>query len=187
MAREFLDERRKALEDQFFAQEDQRKLDGLRRRQKALERKQALRENSGISDEAVLDQLAEAELGPEGLEALALIPLVVIAWADGKVEPAERRAVLGAAKEAGGVQPETLHALESWLETPPRRELIEAWRGYIEALGQTLDATSRAAVKREILERARAVARAGGSFLGFGGTVSTAEEEALADIERAFG
>ena len=187
MSREFLDERRKALEDQFFAQEDQRKIDELRRRQEALDRKQALREKSGITDEAVLDQLAEAELGPEGLEALALIPLVVIAWADGKVEASERRAVLGAAKETGGVQPETLNALEGWLETPPRRELIEAWRGYIEALGQTLDATSRAAVKREILERARAVAQAGGGFLGFGGTVSKAEEEALADIERAFG
>ena len=187
MSREFLDERRKALEDQFFAKEDQRRIDELRRRQESLDRKQALREKSGIRDEGVLDQLADAELGPEALEALALIPLVVIAWADGKVEPAERRAVLEAAREAGGVQPETLSSLEGWLEQPPRRELIEAWRGYIEALGQTLDATSRAAVKNEILERARAVARAGGGFLGFGGRVSKEEEQALADIERAFG
>lgn len=184
---ESLDTRRKALEDQFFAQQDQKLLEQLREREAVQAALDALRSASGISDEAVLNELVGLGIRSDTLAALSLIPLVAVAWADGVMETKERKAILSAAAEVGVEAGDVSHQLLGrWLDSRPGRALVDAWRDYIHGLLEHLDPVAHAALKHELLGRARQVAEAAGGFLGVGNKVSREEEDVLAELERAF-
>ncbi len=75
MADDFLGDRKKALEESFFAKENERLLENLRAEKAKLAAKEALAEASQIRDESVLDSLVELGIGPDTWTALSLIPL----------------------------------------------------------------------------------------------------------------
>ena len=180
-----LADRRKALEEQFFARQERELLGRMRAEAAEKERRQALAEASGIEDRAVLDRLAALNLDGSTIAALGLVPLVEVAWADGTLHERERDAVMQAA-EAHGVAPGSAahDLLEGWLSQRPGRELLEAWRAYVSALAELLDETERRALRQDVVSRARAVAEAAGGILGLG-KVSDAEERVLKALEAA--
>lgn len=183
---EFLNDRRRGLEDAFFAEQDailRRKLsEGDTQRAK----KDALRAASGLHDEAVLDKLLGMGFGAQEFAALSLVPCVVVAWADGGIDAKERAAALQAAGQAGLAPGSAAYGLlESWLARQPGPELLQAWKGYVAALMPTLDEAAKQALRTDLLERARAVATASGGFLGMGGGVSGAEKARLQELEQA--
>jgi hypothetical protein len=94
-----MDQRRRALEDAFFAEQDRKLRDKLVAADPTAARRTALTETSGITDPQVLDRLMALDIGPETLAALSLVPLVLVAWADGTIDDKERTAVLKAAAE----------------------------------------------------------------------------------------
>jgi hypothetical protein len=110
----------RALEDAFFAKENARLLQQLRERARQQERRAAMREVVRVDDEALIDHLIVLGLEPETVLALQLVPLAAIAWADGRIEPRERAAVLKAAA-AKGVTPDSVagQMLDSWLGQRP--------------------------------------------------------------------
>ncbi len=180
-------DRRNKLEEAFFAKENERLRQRLREADEARSRKEALAAASGITDDAVLERLAALGLGGGTLAALSLVPLVVVAWADGGIDDKERSAVLAAAAEVGaGAEEVSRQLLDRWLREPPPRELLAAWTDYIRATSATLGDEARRALKAELLGRARRVAEAAGGFLGLGRKVSAAEEAALERLEQAF-
>jgi len=182
-----LERRRRALEEAFFNKYNEELLSKLRAKALAAEKKRGLAEKTGISDEKVLDDLLASGVEPQTLAALALAPLVLLAWRDGVLEPRERNAILHAAKdqklEAGST---AYQLLEKWLDARPGDELVAAWKGYVQALKENLPAAAYAALRKDILERTRAVARAAGGFLGFA-KVTKEEKEILARIEAILG
>ncbi|MCE2391764.1 MAG: hypothetical protein J4G09_09820 [Proteobacteria bacterium] len=182
MSNEVLSDRRKALEEQFFQKQDEALRERLRSEREGAERKQALASASGIHDDAVLEAIVASDIGPDTLAALGVVPLVAVAWADGRVERREREAVLRAAAEAG-LDPEdpSYALLESWLEQRPDAELLDAWRDYAAAL----PADVRARLAPDLLARARAVAEAAGGFLGMGSKISGEEERVLESLSRS--
>jgi hypothetical protein len=185
MSDKILDDRRRALEEAFFAKHNE----ALQRRlQEAGEREakqQALAMATGISDPAALDRLAALDVGVEALAALSLVPLVAVAWADGTMGQRERAAVLSAAAAGLDDKGPSYELLEQWLAQPPPPALLTAWEAYIGAILGTLDDTGRRALKSELLDRARAIAESAGGFLGMGRKVSPAEEAVLKRLERA--
>jgi hypothetical protein len=185
---EFLGDRKKALEDSFFAKENKKLLDRLRAEKEKKAAKEGLAQVSGISDAVVLDRLVEIGIGPDTWTALSLVPLVEVAWADGKLDAKERRAVLSAA-EANGVSAgsPSYQLLESWLAQRPQARLLEAWGEYMVGVCGQLGEGEREALKSEILGRARSVAEAAGGILGLINRVSAEEEALLAELEKAFG
>jgi hypothetical protein len=187
MADEFLGDRKKALEESFFAKENSRLLERLRSESKHKSVRQGLTEISGISDEAVIDKLVALDIQPDTWAAISVIPLVEVAWADGKVDDKERRAVLSAA-EANGIFPgsPSFALLESWLARRPDVRLMEAWGEYVVDLCASFGAREKAAVKEKVLGRAREVALATGGFLGFGPKISPEEAVVLAELAKAF-
>jgi DNA-binding phage protein len=178
----------KTLLDVFFHERDQQLLNAFRERLERTDRRTQLAQVSGIHDEAVLDRLIELNIEPETLAAMAVVPLICVAWADGKVQQGERQAVLAAAATAG-VQPQNgrYPLLEYWLNEEPDARLIEAWEHYIRHLCQRLDEHDIAELRRDLLDRARDVAEAAGGMLGFGNKTSAAERAMLARLEQAFG
>ena len=186
MSDEFRDRRNK-LEEAFFAKENERLRQRLREADEAKSRKEALAAASGITDDAVLERLAALGLGGGTLAALSLVPLVVVAWADGDIDDKERHALLSGAAEVGvGTEDVSRQLLDRWLKEPPPRELLAAWTDYIRATSATLGDEAKRALEAELLGRARRVAEATGGFLGLGRKVSAAEEAALERLEEAF-
>jgi len=187
MSEEFLGDRRKALEEEFFAKQNQRLLQQFRETTVAQARSEALAAASGITDAAVLAQLAAVGLSSETMAALALVPLVEVAWADGTLDAKERSALLAAAEHAGlSTDSASYQMLEAWLRERPSPKLLETWKAYVAILSRTLDVHATAALKQDLLGRARGIAEAAGGFLGLGKRISSAEQAVLTELEQAF-
>jgi hypothetical protein len=187
MADEFLGDRKKALEDSFFAKENSRLLERIRADSTTKTAVEGLKHISGIADEEVLRHLVQMRITPDTWTAISLVPLVEVAWADGKIDDKERKAVMAAA-EANGVLPATpaYELLESWLVRRPDARLLDAWGEYIVELCSAFGPSERAAVKEKIIGRAREVAQATGGFLGFGPRIGPEEEGMLRELAKAF-
>ena len=187
MDKEFLADRRAGLENAFFAQKDAI----LRRRMGEADesrmRRETLSAASGIKDSTVLDKLLAQDVTAATLTALSLVPLVMVAWADGNLGEKERSAILSGAEHTGlDKQHASYQLFEGWLARMPPPELIATWKDYVSALSATLTTDARHALKSELLDRARIVAEAAGGFMGIGQKVSPAEASILGELEQAF-
>lgn len=186
MADHILDSRRQGLEDAFFAAENARLLARMQADSSGADRRKAIAAATGITDDALLERLAALSLTPETLGAFSLVPLVLVAWADGAISTEERAATLRAAAEAGAAPGTPARALlESWLATKPSPAMADAWGAYARALAGPMDAAARDSLRAATLGRARAVAEATGGFLGLTSAVSEAERRVLASLEAA--
>jgi hypothetical protein len=176
------------LENSFYGLDRQAILDRIRRREETAIERSELSALCGITEGRVLDLLVDLDITPESLAALALAPLVLVAWADGRVDGRERKAVLQAAREAGVAEGSASHELLSFrLDDPPDPALVRAWAAYAAVLTRTLPADELATFKEQTLSRARRVAEASRGFLGLGPRVSEAERDVLDRLEAAFG
>ncbi|MEL6345069.1 MAG: hypothetical protein AAFV53_18315 [Myxococcota bacterium] len=184
MSVNILDDRRKALEEEFFSRKDREAIEQMRAANAARTRREALAEASHISDDAVLTSLDAAGISPETLTAISLIPLVVVAWADGSVKDAERAAIEKAANDAG-LNEAGVGLLDGWLTDRPSAQLLDSWKAYLGALKGTLPAGEYTALRDQILNNARDVAAAAGGFLGIG-AISAAETRVLESLSNAF-
>lgn len=175
------------LEEEFFAKRNQEKLQALREKLAAEARVAELAAATGIHNEEVLAQLHELDIGPGTFAAIALVPLIEVAWADGKLDDAERAAVLKAAI-AEGVDPDgPAHTLlDSWLASRPGPPLRAAWFAYVRAFCGRLSSEARRELQNTVLGNARSVAEATGGFLGLGNKISPMEEQVLNDLRGAF-
>jgi hypothetical protein len=186
MSDDFLGDRRMALEEAFFRRENEKQLADLRAELTAKKSKEELRTASGITDEAALDRLVALGVSGQTLAALSLVPLIHVAWADGKMDEREREAVLVAATgkgiESGSA---TYKLLDGWLRQKPDAFLFDAWRAYIKELSSSLVPGQRGLLKSQILAFAQTIAESAGGFLGMK-SVSAAEKTALEQIEAAF-
>jgi hypothetical protein len=183
---DFLDDRRAALEDEFFHKENEAKLAKLREQLSAKESKEELKKASGMTDDTVIDKLVGLGLRGTTVAALSLVPLIAVAWADGELQDNERESILQAAN-AKGMGPGTPghEILTSWLTKKPDDTLVDAWQDYMKALMAQLNDEQVRMLKNQIVGFAKVIAESAGGVLGFA-KVSGKEKEVLARIEQAF-
>jgi hypothetical protein len=186
MSHDFLADRRKALEEAFFAKQDAKLVARLRAEREKRLAIAALRDASKIDDPELLEKLIDLGIDARSWTALALVPLVEVAWADGTVDPKEREAVLAAAREHG-VEPGSAGQalLENLLTTRPDAAVFAAWGSYVTELAANFTADVREAMRARLVERARKVARAAGGMLGIH-SISDAEKRVIAALEKPF-
>jgi hypothetical protein len=183
---DFLGDRRAALEDAFFHAEEERQIQKMRAELDKKSGRDDLRQVSGIADDAVLDQLVATGVTGRTVAALSLVPLLRVAWADGKMDERERDAVLAAAQGKGiEVGSASFQLLHGWLDRAPSDELFVSWKAYIRELTSSLVPPQRALLKKQILDFCHGVAEAAGGILGLR-KVSGAEEKALAEVAASF-
>ncbi len=176
--------RGKALEDEFFHRVDEALQEKIRLAAEREQPKAMLVAATGFRDEALLNHLLDAGIGVERLAALALVPSVWVAWADGKVTPEEREAVLAAAVSDGlNEDSVAFHLVQAWLDTRPESSLWDLWCEYAAALAVDLPAETKQTLATEIVRQATAVAKASGGTLGFG-SISAQEQIVLARVAK---
>jgi len=179
---------RSNLEEAFFYEKDNVLIENLKKMRRMEKTKQALSEVSGIRNEAVLQKLVQLDVRPETLASLSVVPLVEVAWADGKIDEAEKDAVEKAAEQ---VLPDNaaidLALIHRWLQVKPPDSMLTAWIHYIEGLREALSEKERADLKESLIGQARAVAEASGGFLGLTSKISAPEQAMLDKMSAAFG
>ena len=79
-----------------------------------------------------------------------LIPLAMVAWADGSIEPKEREAIQRAAAE-NGIVPGSIagEVLNKWLTEPLDADLVDTWKRYIQTMWPSLTPHERAEVPQD--------------------------------------
>jgi hypothetical protein len=181
------EERERALEEVFFRKREAELIEELRSQRARKEAREALARASGIQNQDLLDRLLDYGVRAESLVALALAPLVAVAWADRSMQQTERYEILERAEDLGvDREGPSYGLLRQWLEERPAPALFDAWRAYAETLGEALDPRDRKELGEELLGQARAVARAAGGVLGLPPKTSPEEREVLRAIEDCF-
>lgn len=186
MTQDAFEARRKAFEEAYFRKKDVQLVDKLKAVFHRKIDREAIRQTTGITDELVLDNLAQLSLSGDMMAAFKLYPLVEVAWADGGVDEREIRAVLTAAEERGipqGSAPYTM--LENALRRRPREDSRKAWYMYAAELRKILSPQELTTFRTDLLEYARRIAEVSGGLLHMAFTVSANEKTVLKAIERA--
>lgn len=186
MSNDSLKERGKELEEAFFRQMNQKLTDKLQAENKKKLDRDAITRLTGITSDELLDKLLELKLGASTVAAFGLLPVVEVAWADGRIDDQEKKAVLEASKQAG-LTGSAAEIVEAWLKDRPAKAVFDTWKSYIGAICARLGADEKTLMKNEIVGRARTVAEASGGFLGLGSKVSNEEQAVLDKIAKAFG
>jgi len=182
-----LQERGNTLEEEFFRKQNAELLAKLKATKDQDNEERDMTAAIGVDDPALIAQLRSFGVTPATLSAVALAPLVLVAWADRSLDEKERAAVMKEAS-ANGVQPGSPghDLLQNWLNEAPDASLMTAWSSYARGVADALEGTQRAEFRDSILGRAKAVAGAAGGFAGMG-KVSDSEKRVLEQLERALG
>jgi hypothetical protein len=175
MARNPLEDLRAVHEGEYFAKREKELIEKLR---SSLQRDQAAREiatSAGI-DQELAGTLAELGIEADTLPLMHLLPLIVVAWASGRVEPEERALIELAAHQSGvDAGHPAWPRLQELFSNPPDDALYEACLRYHAA------ATPQAG-RESMVDTARSVAAATGGVFGLFGNVEPAERDALQEL-----
>jgi hypothetical protein len=179
--------RGRVLEDLFFYKQNTALIEKKQQLQKMEGNMKTMAGISGFSNEGLLRKLLELNVQVEVLATLLIIPLIEVAWADGKMNERERAAILATAESSrifGGPIDSSL--FEHWLRQEPPKGFLESWSFYMQGLCQLLGEKERQALESDILQRARAVGQAGRRGAGPKSKVSRKIENVLLKLENAF-
>jgi uncharacterized protein (DUF1330 family) len=186
--KEFLGDRRRIQEEEYFQRQEQELIAKLQQRGRQEATRQLLAERAGVVDKEILQDLEALGFTPETVMVLHLVPLIQMAWAEGGVSDRERALVNEAARARGiEVGSPADQQLATWLAARPSDDLFEKALRLIGAILQ-IRPQEREASQRDLLSYSSAIASASGGILGLG-KVSAQEQNVLArisdEIERA--
>jgi hypothetical protein len=174
-----------ALENQFFAKVNQQLLEKLRQQNEVQEQVSALRSITHIEDETLLKAMVERGLTAERATALKIVPMVLVAWADGSVDAAERHQLLECANRCNiDSNSPSGQLLEHWLKNQPPEGLLQTWCDYAKSLVGSMQHEDAQKLKTNIMNQLRDCATISGGILGWG-AVTAGESKIMQAVEAA--
>ena len=127
MTLDLLKERERGIEAQWAREHDEELIRKLRERAKLQEISALLARKLRVEDPVLRQRVLDLGITHETGPALFLVPLVQVAWFDGKVSRKEREAILGMAAIRGVAPGSPVHAiLLEWFAKAPGEKLYEA-------------------------------------------------------------
>ena len=182
-----LHDRAKILEDLFFSQLDAQLLRQRRSDLEHTELIQQLQEHTKITDQQALEHLINLGVTLETYIAVQLIPLILVAWADGELDPEEQKTVLRAATQKGIAKGTPSYViLEHWLLRNPVG-LKEAWMEFMKVYLPVASPTLRDQLRGDILQGSSEVAESAGGFFGSAFlSISKEEKDVIDELKALF-
>lgn len=132
--------------------------------------------------------LAQLEVPRDSYRIVVLLPLVYVAWADGKVHSAERSLILRIAREQGLLDHGGEAVLERWLDERPAKSQLRTDLALLNELSRREDSDARnlgADDLQMLLAWCQDVADAAGGLLGLRTPRHSGELDALKTIAAA--
>jgi hypothetical protein len=165
MSKDIFHEREAAEEAVYFRQQDEKLIEKIRAKAKLAELAAALADKLQVDDPQLLQRIVALGVTRETGSAFLLLPLVQVAWADGKVTHHERDAVLNIGARRG-LQPNGAEHAQviKWLGERPSEDHYEA---ALEAIRIGLSVLPPAEARERvnaILDTCREVATAAGAL-----------------------
>jgi len=141
-----------------------------------------------MTDDALVTALHGLGLNDENLHAIVLLPMVEVAWADGRIHEPERKLILDIARKRGVLDGEASLLLETWLRYRPSDRYLALGREVLRELAMRghSDVGITNATVTEVLAHCEQVAIAASGLLGRAlKTIDPAERAALTEIVQA--
>ncbi len=182
---EFLDERRRASEDDYFRKRDRELIERMRHVAAAERDRSELSAKTGLDDPALLGELQDLGFTPQTLPVLPLVPIVQMAWAEGGITPAERTLLIKVARERGiteGSPADTL--LDGWMARKPTNDVFEKATRLIRAMLESGAPDAPTMSADDLINYCERIATASGGILGIG-KISADERATLSEIATA--
>jgi hypothetical protein len=181
-ANDAFEKRGASLENAFYAQLDSKLLDDLRAQNRANGDVAELRKVTGLSSNDTLAALQHCGVNAQSAAALRLVPLVEVAWGNGRIDANEKREVQRAAHEHGiDKDSSTGQLLNAWLESQPPAELMDAWIAYARELVKQMDPEAATNLRESLAQEMKEVAQASGGLLGYA-AVSKGESKVMQQV-----
>lgn len=167
------------LEDRFFADLEHMIVNRLHSEADTKEGHTELVRSTGIEDPHLIAELVDLGITVEGLMALRLLPLVLVAWAENGVDEQERIRVMAEANELG-IKEDSVAAilLHEWLRKLPHGESVDAWKRLMQSVFKEMSAVAQNKLIDATEHQMITVAKASGGHLGIG-TVSVRERQMI--------
>ena len=183
-------DREKAMEANYFRNEDERLLAKLREGAKFDEIAQAVRDKLQIGNPDLLQRVRALGITADTASAFLLAPLVQVAWGGGTVTREERETVLHLARERGVEDGSASQSqLITWLDKRPDDALFETSIEVIKYGLTVLPHYEQQERVRRIVEACHEVAKASGSkiswVLGLFDGINSSEASILDTITKA--
>lgn len=158
-----------ALAAKFFAYLERQIEQRLRAEAATPEGRAALLKSTGVQDVQLIEELAKLGITADGLIALRLFPLVLVAWAEANVDDKERKIAMAEAKKIGIIEGSVAWILlDTWLTEPPRGISVDAWKRYVHAKFKPMSKAAQEKLIDLTKNQMHAVAKASGGHLGLG-------------------
>jgi DNA-binding phage protein len=178
----FMDDRRRALEEEHFRQKDRELIEKMRAADAAVRARTEISEKTGLKDPELVRELQALGFTPDTLSVLPLVPIVQMAWAEGGITPAERTLLLALARERGIVDGSPAdQLLASWMAHRPADAVFAQATRLIRAILDTGTPSPATMSADEVVKYAESIAAASGGILGIG-RVSSDERATLEKI-----
>ena len=132
--------------------------------------------------------LKDLRVPREAYRVVSLLPLVYVAWADGKIQKGERDLILQIARERGMLDHGGEDTLSRWLSEPPSKQQLRTDLAALNELARSdrkLQEEFGADEEQLLLAWCQDVADAAGGLLGLKSARTDAENAALKTIAGA--
>jgi len=174
------------LENAFFQKQDQELIKKLQELKQREETKALLKDVSGITNDHLLEKLINLKITTQSVAALAVVPIIEVAWADGHVDLKERETILSQLNKHGIVNGSAEYDLINlWLSHKPDETLLAAWSHLVENICSKMDRSEQKEFHEALMRDTHRIANSSGGFLGFG-KVSNAEMRVIAKLNASF-
>ena len=183
MEHDSLQERGRALEEDYFRKRDRELIEKMRAAAAIEQARADMGAKTGL-DAAATKELQDLGFTLETLSLLPLVPLVQVAWADRGVTVEERAAVVKLARARGIAEGSAAdRQLGSWLTTKPAESVFtQATRLISAMLDSAPDVLGMS--PDDLVKHCESIAQASGGVLGMG-TVASDEKAILKSLAGA--
>jgi hypothetical protein len=142
-------------------------------------------EETMLNDKELIEALSELGIDADNYRVLSLLPFVLVAWSDGKIQRAERARIVEIARVKGFLEGNGDTILADWLNNQPLPHYYnKGFKVLIELARRErgMGAEMNANTLEELVSLSADIAQAAGGIFGLAWSVNDYERTALNDL-----